>query len=56
VTEANPRGTPHPRRLKFFPEALEEWNALDGSVKEVLRKALKKRQIEPHVPGSAPAY
>ena len=25
-------------RLKFLPEALGEWNALDGSVKEVLRK------------------
>lgn len=33
-------------------EALEEWNNLDGSVKEVLRKALKKRLINPHTPGS----
>jgi len=38
-------------RLKFIPEALAEWNALDGSVKEVMRKALKKRLINPHVPG-----
>ena len=30
-------------RLKFLPEAMEVWNALDGSVKQVLRKALKKR-------------
>ena len=30
-------------RLKFLPEAREEWNALDGSVKAVLRKLLKKR-------------
>ncbi len=37
-------------RLKFIPEALAEWNALDGSVKEVMRKALKKRLINPHVP------
>lgn len=39
-------------RLKFLPEALEEWNALDGSVKEVLRKALKKRLQQPHTPGA----
>ncbi|MGP1666848.1 MAG: type II toxin-antitoxin system RelE family toxin [Rhodanobacter sp.] len=25
-------------RLKFIPEALAEWNELDGSVKEPLRK------------------
>lgn len=35
-------------RLKFLPEALDEWNNLDGSVKEVLRKALKKRIEQPH--------
>jgi len=39
-------------RLKFLPEALAEWNALDGSVKIVLRKLLKKRLIEPRVPGA----
>ena len=39
-------------RLKFLPEAIEEWNALDGSVKEVLRKALKKRLEQPHTPGA----
>jgi mRNA interferase RelE/StbE len=39
-------------RLKFLPEAIEEWNALDGSVKEVLRKALKKRLEQPHSPGA----
>ena len=44
------RGTPY--RLKFLPEALAEWNALDGSVKEVLRKALKKRLVQPRLPGS----
>jgi len=37
-------------RLKFLPEAIEEWNAIDGSVKEVLRKALKKRLKQPHTP------
>ncbi|BAN35251.1 RelE/StbE family addiction module toxin [Sulfuricella denitrificans skB26] len=39
-------------RLKFLPEALEEWNALDGSIKEVLRKALKKRLEQPRTPGA----
>ena len=39
-------------RLKFLPEAIEEWNTLDGSVKEVLRKALKKRLEQPHTPGA----
>lgn len=39
-------------RLKFLPEALDEWNALDGSVKTVLRKLLKKRLTQPRVPGA----
>ena len=39
-------------RLKFLPEAIEEWNALDGSVKEVLRKALKKHLQQPRTPGA----
>ena len=39
-------------RLKFLPEALAEWHALDGSVKEVLRKALKKRLEQPRTPGA----
>lgn len=42
----------NPYRLQFLPEALGEWNALDGSVKEVLRKLLKKRLVQPHVPGA----
>ncbi len=39
-------------RLKFLPEALTEWRALDGSVKETLRKSLKKRLAQPHMPGA----
>lgn len=39
-------------RLKFLPEALAEWNALDGSVKEVLKKLLKKRLEQPRLPGA----
>ena len=38
-------------RLKFVPAALAEWQALDGSVKEPLRRLLKKRLSNPHVPG-----
>ena len=39
-------------QLKFLPEALDEWNALDGSVKKVLRKTLKKRLEQPRTPGA----
>lgn len=39
-------------RLKFLPEALVEWTSLDGSVKENFKKLLKKRLINPQVPGS----
>ena len=38
-------------RLKFLPLALTEWQALDGSVKPVLKKLLQKRLDQPHVPG-----
>ena len=41
----------HKYRLQFVPSAWEEWQALDGSVKEILRKLLKKRLDNPHVPG-----
>ena len=39
-------------RLQFVPSAWAEWQALDGSVKEPLRKLLQKRLDNPHVPGS----
>jgi mRNA interferase RelE/StbE len=39
-------------RLKFVPDALKEWQKLDGSIKEPLRKALKKRLEQPHIPGA----
>ena len=38
-------------RLQFVPSAWAEWQALDGSVKEPMRKLLKKRLENPHVPG-----
>ena len=39
-------------RLKFVPDAWAEWLALDGSVRELLKKALKKRLVQPRPPGS----
>jgi mRNA interferase RelE/StbE len=41
-----------PYRLKFLPEALDEWSALDGSVKTVLRGLLQKRLEQPRLPGA----
>ena len=35
-----------------MPDALKEWQELEGSIKEPLRKSLKKRLGQPHVPGS----
>lgn len=43
----------HTYRLLFVPSALAEWRDLDGSVKEPLRKLLRKRLDNPHVPGGA---
>jgi len=52
LTKSDQGTAPAPYKLKFLPEALAEWNALDGSVKTVLRKLLKKRLVQPHVPGA----
>ena len=41
----------HKYRLFFLPVALQEWKALDGSVRENLKKLLAKRLDNPHVPG-----
>jgi len=35
-----------------LPESLKEWHQLDGSIKTIFRKALKKRLLEPRLPGS----
>ncbi|MCM2477968.1 MAG: type II toxin-antitoxin system RelE/ParE family toxin [Pseudomonadota bacterium] len=35
-----------------MPEALDEWRALDGSVKANLKKLLEKRLDNPHIPGA----
>lgn len=36
-----------------MPEALAEWQTLDGSVRAPLKKLLAKRLEQPHVPGGA---
>jgi mRNA interferase RelE/StbE len=41
----------HKYRLQFHPDALKEWQDLDGSVKKPLKKLLEKRLDNPHVPG-----
>lgn len=46
-------GHQHRYRLQFMPQALAEWQALDGSVKTHLKKLLAKRLDQPHVPGGA---
>lgn len=35
--------------LRFEPQALKEWRALDSSVREPLKKKLAKRLANPHV-------
>ena len=39
-------------RLKFVPDAWDEWQALDGSIKQILKPLLAKRLQTPHVPGA----
>jgi len=41
----------HKYRLKFLPDALDEFQRLDGSVRSNLKKVLAKRLDKPHVPG-----
>lgn len=40
-------------RLKFLPQALQEWQRLDGSLKTAFKKLLRKRLDVLHVPGAA---
>ena len=53
MTKSEAPGGSYAYRLKFVPSAWAEWQALDGSVKEPLRKLLKKRLNNPHMPGAA---
>lgn len=46
-------GLMHKYRLQFVPSSWAQWQKLDGSVKEPLRKLLKKRLNNPHVSGAA---
>ena len=41
----------HKYKLRFMPEALDEWHRLDGSVKVNPKKLFAKRLDHPHVPG-----
>ncbi|NOQ50894.1 MAG: type II toxin-antitoxin system mRNA interferase toxin, RelE/StbE family [Desulfuromonadaceae bacterium] len=38
--------------LKFLPTALKEWKKLDSSIQGQLKKKLKERLQNPHVPAS----
>ena len=42
-----------PYKLRFHEQALREWQALDGSVREPLKKKLAERLQSPHVPSAA---
>ena len=53
MTKSETPGGPSTYRLKFVPSAWAEWQALDGSLKEPVRKLLKKRLNNPHMPGAA---
>jgi len=39
-------------RLKFVPDAWDEWQALEGSIKQVLKPLLAKRLQTPHLPSA----
>ncbi|MCK4840332.1 MAG: type II toxin-antitoxin system RelE/ParE family toxin [Methylococcales bacterium] len=39
-------------KLKFLPTALKEWKKIDSSIQVHLKKKLKERLEDPHVPGS----
>lgn len=50
MTSSEPARSPA-YRLFFMPEALQEWQRLDGAVRAPLKKLLAKRLQQPHVPG-----
>ncbi len=51
MTSRGKGGAKHKYKLRFIPEALDEWRKLDGSVQINLKKLLAKRLDTPHVPG-----
>ncbi len=38
--------------LKFLPSALEEWENINNSIKQLFKKKLQQRLNNPHVPAS----
>lgn len=46
------RSEPARYALAFLPDALGEWRALDGAVKKQFEAQLRRRLLQPHVPGS----
>lgn len=38
--------------LKFLPSAKKEWDKLDNSIRQILKKALAKRLMNPFVPAA----
>ncbi len=40
-------------KLRFHALALREWQQLDASVREPLKKKLQERLVRPHVPAAA---
>lgn len=38
-------------RLKFLPSAWKEWEKLDNTIQQQLKKKLSERLENPHVPG-----
>ena len=38
--------------LKFVPSAKKEWDKLDNSIKQMFKKAIAKRLINPFVPAA----
>jgi len=39
-------------KLKFHPDALDEWNSLSATDKNYFKKKLEQRLANPHIPGS----
>lgn len=39
-------------KLKFHPDALDEWNSLSATDKEYFKRKLAQRLENPHIPGA----
>jgi len=38
--------------LKFIPSAKKEWDKIDNSIKQMFKKAIAKRPINPFIPAA----